>query len=57
MDLAEDGVDERQELQAVRDRFFDFLWNYSEYVNSEEQDGVNTPGSSMQEPAMIFPYR
>lgn len=57
MELAEHGADERLELQDVRDRFFDFLWNYSEYVNQDMQNDVNTPGSGMEESATIYLYR
>lgn len=57
MELAEDGIDERQELLEVRDRFFEFLWNYSEIVNEEHQNEINTPGSNTEESAATFPYR
>lgn len=55
MELADDGIDERQELLDVRERCFDFLWNYSEYKSEEHE--VNTPGSSIEESATTFPYR
>ena len=54
MDQAQD---ERQELQDVRDRFFEFLWNYSEYINAEAQPEANTPGSSIDDASATFPYR
>jgi hypothetical protein len=51
MEDPDTAVDELQQLHDVRERFYDFLWNYEVALAQADE----SPGSSQAETS--FPYR
>lgn len=54
------GFDEVAQLDDIRRRFAEFLWNYSEYATTSQttsEPGSAAPSGSNAGAATVFPYQ